>query len=65
MRVQKREAEIERVTCRCHLTIPARVLAACRRVRARDCCAFCLTEFFRARRVEETKAVNIWFEEAA
>lgn len=54
-----------RVTCTCDGWIHPRVLAACRRVRARDCCAYCLVEFFRARKVEEAKAVKMRFEEKA
>jgi len=54
-----------RVTCTCNQWIPPRVLAACRRVRARDCCAYCLVEFFRSRKVEKPKAITIELEEAA
>lgn len=56
---------MSRITCRCHEWIPPRVLAACRRVRARDCCAYCLTEFFRSRKVEESKPVRFYSIEEA
>lgn len=56
---------MERVTCTCHEWIHPRILAACRRARIADRCAFCLVEYFLKRRVEMERPVKMWFEEAA